>query len=141
MPLLSSCPAPQQPSSKASTTTPQSSNKDSLSTLPGFLLQCQRVDEAGQERRHDLQYLIVSTGERGVMTGGMKRVLVWQGEQVDGREYRYRQVEGTFSQPNGVVCQHMLSWARHVTRSCSGDLVELYCGNGNFTVALADNFG
>lgn len=64
-----------------------------------------------------------------------------QGEQVDGRKYRYKQVEGTFSQPNGVVCQHMLTWARQVTGSCSGDLVELYCGNGNFTVALADNFG
>ena len=37
--------------------------------------------------------------------------------------------------------QHMLSWARSVTAdSASGDLLELYCGNGNFTVALAPNF-
>ena len=35
----------------------------------------------------------------------------------------------------------MLTWAREVTRdSRDGDLVELYCGNGNFTVALAENF-
>eukprot|EP00884_Botryococcus_braunii_P023337 jgi/Botrbrau1/9688/Bobra.0201s0019.2 len=59
---------------------------------------------------------------------------------VEGKQFRYRQVEGSFSQPNGIVCQHMLTWARDVTRGCTGDLVELYCGNGNFTVALADNF-
>jgi len=51
------------------------------------------------------------------------------------------QVESTFSQPNGEVCGKMLAWARDVTRGCEeGDLLELYCGNGNFTIALADNF-
>ena len=35
----------------------------------------------------------------------------------------------------------MLAWAREVTRgSQDHDLVELYCGNGNFTIALAENF-
>ena len=37
--------------------------------------------------------------------------------------------------------QNMLSWARSVTDgSGEHDLLELYCGNGNFTVALAPNF-
>lgn len=58
-----------------------------------------------------------------------------------GQTLNYIQVEGAFSQPNGRVCQHMLSWARSVTLgSTKGDLLELYCGNGNFTVALAQNF-
>ncbi|GFR51653.1 hypothetical protein Agub_g14085, partial [Astrephomene gubernaculifera] len=35
---------------------------------------------------------------------------------VAGREYVQKQVEGAFSQPNGAVCQHMLSWAVEVTR-------------------------
>ena len=34
----------------------------------------------------------------------------------------------------------MLGWAKEVTQPFSGDLVELYCGNGNFTCVLADNF-
>lgn len=50
---------------------------------------------------------------------------------VNGRDFTYRQNEGAFSQPNGVVCQHMLSWAQRVTAGSPGDLLELYCGNGN----------
>ena len=38
------------------------------------------------------------------------------------------------------MCQHMLSWAIQATKGCGRDLLELYCGNGNFTVALSSNF-
>lgn len=34
----------------------------------------------------------------------------------------------------------MLFWAQQVTTYCKGDLIELYCGNGNFSIALAQNF-
>jgi tRNA (uracil-5-)-methyltransferase len=34
----------------------------------------------------------------------------------------------------------MLNWAVDVTKGSSGDLLELYCGNGNFTLPLAQNF-
>jgi tRNA (uracil-5-)-methyltransferase len=34
----------------------------------------------------------------------------------------------------------MLSWAKKTTENDGGDLIELYCGNGNFSIALADNF-
>jgi tRNA (uracil-5-)-methyltransferase len=51
------------------------------------------------------------------------------------------QVEGAFSQPNGGMCEKMLTWAKKVTRGSSEhDMLELYCGNGNFTIALAPNF-
>ena len=49
-------------------------------------------------------------------------------------------MEGAFSQPNGQVCAKMLGWALDVTRGSEGDLLELYCGNANFTVPLAQNF-
>lgn len=51
-----------------------------------------------------------------------------------------RQIEGGFAQPNGIMCQHMLSWAIQATQGRGKGLLELYCGNGNFTVALANNF-
>jgi hypothetical protein len=35
----------------------------------------------------------------------------------------------------------MLGWARARAAGIGGDLLELYCGNGNFTVALAPLFG
>ncbi|MDX9884456.1 tRNA (uridine(54)-C5)-methyltransferase TrmA [Thauera sp.] len=66
---------------------------------------------------------------------------------VDGQRLRFQQFEGSFTQPNGEVNQHMLGWARAQAKRVGarpqgpGDLLELYCGNGNFTVALAPLFG
>ncbi|UIP27818.1 tRNA (uridine(54)-C5)-methyltransferase TrmA [Photobacterium sp. TLY01] len=52
----------------------------------------------------------------------------------------YQQVENSFTQPNGEVAQKMLAWAVDCTQDSEGDLLELYCGNGNFSLALAKNF-
>lgn len=57
---------------------------------------------------------------------------------VDGKAFRYQQIENSFTQPNPYVAQHMLHWARSVSGKSDGDLIELYCGNGNFSIALAD---
>ncbi|MFB6328735.1 tRNA (uridine(54)-C5)-methyltransferase TrmA [Pantoea deleyi] len=59
---------------------------------------------------------------------------------VAGREIIYRQVENSFTQPNAAMNIQMLEWALDVTRDSQGDLLELYCGNGNFSLALARNF-
>lgn len=59
---------------------------------------------------------------------------------VDGRQLHYQQVESGFTQPNAEVNERMLNWAVEATRGSPGDLLELYCGNGNFTLALAGNF-
>jgi tRNA (uracil-5-)-methyltransferase len=59
---------------------------------------------------------------------------------VNGRELIYKQVENSFTQPNAVINQHMLEWAIKASQSATGDLLELYCGNGNFSLALANNF-
>lgn len=56
---------------------------------------------------------------------------------VAGRSFRYRQPEGAFTQPNGVVCEKMLNWAFEALGERDDDLLELYCGNGNFTLPLA----
>lgn len=60
--------------------------------------------------------------------------------QIAGKNYHYQQVETGFTQPNARVNQKMLSWAVEHSTQCQGDLLELYCGNGNFTCALAQNF-
>ncbi|HQR59429.1 MAG TPA: tRNA (uridine(54)-C5)-methyltransferase TrmA [Azonexus sp.] len=61
--------------------------------------------------------------------------------ELNGRHLRYQQVEGSFTQPNGGVNRQMLGWACAQAASLGGDLLELYCGNGNFTMALAPLFG
>lgn len=59
---------------------------------------------------------------------------------VAGREYTYQQVEASFTQPNAAICTAMLSWAVENSKGLGGDLLELYCGNGNFTLPLSQNF-
>jgi hypothetical protein len=58
------------------------------------------------------------------------------GEASLGR-YVWRQAEGGFSQPNAAVCTKMLEFALSCTEGepfASTDLLELHCGNANFTV-------
>ncbi|WP_101757104.1 tRNA (uridine(54)-C5)-methyltransferase TrmA [Oceanicoccus sp. KOV_DT_Chl] len=59
---------------------------------------------------------------------------------VANKQYHFQQVENSFTQPNASVNQKMLQWALQHSANLGGDLVELYCGNGNFTVVLAQNF-
>lgn len=59
---------------------------------------------------------------------------------VEQRSLRYQQIENSFTQPNGEVNQHMLNWACSIAKNLSDDLLELYCGNGNFSLALAPHF-
>lgn len=59
---------------------------------------------------------------------------------VDGETFHYQQVEASFTQPNARICEDMLSWATSCASNLSGDLLELYCGNGNFTIPLSRHF-
>lgn len=61
--------------------------------------------------------------------------------QVNSQTIHYFQTEGAFSQPNAKVCEKMLEWSLRMTSdSHDHDLLELYCGGGTFTAALAKNF-
>jgi len=60
--------------------------------------------------------------------------------QVFDRTYKYKQVESSFTQPNAQVCKKMLEWACHAAEQSDKDLLELYCGNGNFTLPLSTKF-
>ena len=60
--------------------------------------------------------------------------------KVNGSTLCYQQVENSFTQPNSTINIKMLEWAQQHVKQFSGDLLELYCGNGNFTIALAPYF-
>lgn len=62
--------------------------------------------------------------------------------RIESRDHYYLyQTEGAFSQPNAKVCEQMINWClRHTADSHDQDLLELYCGGGTFTLALAGNF-
>ena len=71
----------------------------------------------------------------------LSRDFVIEKIKVDGRHYQYEQQENSFSQPNAHINQAMLAWvaAYFAVRdnNTNEDFIELYCGNGNFTLPLA----
>jgi tRNA (uracil-5-)-methyltransferase len=114
-----------------------------LTTLSGdaLITLCyhRKLDEAWQAEAGQLaaelgvSLIGRSRGQRLVIG----RDYVQESLRVAGRTYSYRQPEGAFTQPNGVVCQKMLQWAFDALGTRDDDLLELYCGNGNFTLPLA----
>ncbi len=70
----------------------------------------------------------------------LERDFVLEKLHINGRPYTFKQVENSFTQPNAVVCQHMIEWALDASSGAGGDMVEFYCGAGTFTLPLAQNF-
>ncbi len=60
--------------------------------------------------------------------------------EVENRLWLYQQIENSFTQPNATANQKMLEWACNQVSESDGDLLELYCGNGNFTLPLSRHF-
>lgn len=72
---------------------------------------------------------------------------------VKNKTYTYHQQENSFTQPNADINSKMIAWVSDCLASTSTskstpttttdqtlDLLELYCGNGNFTIPLAQFF-
>ena len=59
---------------------------------------------------------------------------------VNGRHYQFRHIENSFTQPNAKVNCRMIEWALSVCENTSGDLLEMYCGAGNFSLPMASQF-
>ncbi|KFZ30499.1 tRNA (uracil-5-)-methyltransferase [Pseudidiomarina salinarum] len=59
---------------------------------------------------------------------------------INNQPFHFQQVENSFTQPNAAVNTSMIEWALAATADSQGDLLELYCGNGNFSLPLAQNF-
>lgn len=58
---------------------------------------------------------------------------------VDAKPFTFHILEGGFSQPNRVMNTHMINWVYSHLKDCR-DLLELYCGYGNFTIPLSQKF-
>lgn len=58
---------------------------------------------------------------------------------IEGKRYCYHIIEGGFSQPNRLMNQQMIAWVLRHLEGCQ-DLLELYCGYGNFTIPLSQKF-
>lgn len=123
---------------------------DFLSTLSGeilvSLLYHKLLDEQWQLQATQLQKSLTKQFNINFIGRAKKQKIdidkdfVTETLTVNGHNYHYLQIENAFTQPNAKVAIKMLEWAQDVTTHCEGDLLELYCGNGNFSIALAKNF-
>ncbi len=59
---------------------------------------------------------------------------------VNGNKYRYQIYENSFIQPNCAVNAKMIGWVKSNLIGKKNDLLEAYCGHGNFTIALSSEF-
>ena len=95
-------------------------------------------ERAAQALAASLKAVIVGRSRRQKCV--IERDYVVEEFEVQGRRYRYRQYEQSFVQPNARVNVSMLDWACTQSAQLDGDLLELYCGNGNFTLPLSRHF-
>lgn len=121
---------------------------DYLSTQSGkiiaSLLYHRKLDDVWQQRAEQLRDELRAQGFDLQLIGrASKTKIMLDQDYVDevlpvaGRDMIYRQVENSFTQPNAAMNVQMLEWALAVTAGSKGDLLELYCGNGNFAGAGA----
>ena len=60
---------------------------------------------------------------------------------INSEVFSYHQQENSFTQPNASINCKMIEWVlAHFTNHNQQDLLELYCGNGNFTIPLSRQF-
>lgn len=126
---------------------------DYLSTLSEkilvTLLYHKPLDEAWQSAAQNLKIQLEQQGFSVDIIGrAAKQKICLDKDYIDeklninGKDYIYRQIENSFTQPNAEINRKMLAWAIDCTANLpiEEDLLELYCGNGNFSIALAQNF-
>lgn len=123
---------------------------DFLSTLSGeilvSLLYHKKLDDVWKEEATklkeelSLKYKMNLIGRARKQKIDLEKDYVIEKLELTSGSLFYKQIENSFTQPNANVAIKMLEWAIDVTRNSKGDLLELYCGNGNFSIALASNF-
>ncbi len=122
-----------------------------LSTLAGeslvTVIYHRKLDEEWErEARKMLARLQTSYPGLSLIGRSRKQKIVlgrnWVTEEltINGETFRYNQYEQAFTQPNGQVNISMIEWACARADALGGDLLELYCGNGNFTLPLSRHF-
>jgi tRNA (uracil-5-)-methyltransferase len=88
------------------------------------------------EKKHNIKIIGRSRKQKIVLSSDY----ITEELVVNNKKYYYTQYESSFTQPNPFVNQKMLEWAENNSKNNGKDLLELYCGNGNFTMVLSKNF-
>ena len=106
------------------------------------LLYHRRLDEAWQEKATKIAntlgiYIIGRSRKQKVVIG---QDYITETLHIKEKEYQFNYIENSFTQPNPRVNEQMIAWAMENFKDAQGDLLELYCGAGNFTIPFAKIF-
>jgi tRNA (uracil-5-)-methyltransferase len=124
---------------------------DYLSALSGelviSLLYHRQLDEDWEQHARQLKGTLELTFKKVNIIGRARKQKIIIGHDyvieklpVNGREFVFKHIENSFTQPNAKVNCNMIEWALACVSPLSGDLLEMYCGAGNFSLPLALHF-
>jgi tRNA (uracil-5-)-methyltransferase len=127
---------------------------DYLTTMKGeliiSLLYHKPLDEYWLKEAHNLAETLIPSQQVNIIGRARKQKIIIGNDfvteklQVNGNDYSFKHIENSFTQPNAVVNCKMIDWAIDASKTKDDeqkvDLLELYCGLGNFTIPLAANF-
>jgi len=106
------------------------------------LLYHRKLDETWKEQAEkmakDLNISLIGRARKQKIVIG--KDYVTETLHIKDEVYRFRYIENSFSQPNPRVNEKMITWALSQFEGVDGDLLELYCGAGNFTIPFAKLF-
>ena len=106
------------------------------------LLYHKRLDESWQvlakEIADDLGIYIIGRSRKQKVIIGQDYVT--ETLAIGDEKYIFNHIENSFTQPNPRVNEQMIKWAMQKFTTAKGDLLELYCGAGNFTIPFANIF-
>jgi len=106
------------------------------------LLYHRRLDDEWQEKATKIAnelgiYIIGRSRKQKVIVG---QDYITETLEIDKKIYKFNHIENSFTQPNPRVNEQMVSWAMEKFSLVENDLLELYCGAGNFTIPFANIF-
>ena len=95
-------------------------------------------EELAKEIANELNIYIIGRSRKQKVIVGQDYVT--EKLTIDDKEYSFNHIENSFTQPNPRVNEQMVSWAMKNLPNVDDDLLELYCGAGNFTIPFATKF-
>ncbi|MDQ7045964.1 MAG: tRNA (uridine(54)-C5)-methyltransferase TrmA [Sulfurimonas sp.] len=106
------------------------------------LLYHRKLGDAWQEKANEIArelniYIIGRSRKQKVIVG---QDYIIESLSIHNKEYKSKHIENSFTQPNAKVNEKMIEWALDNFSGIQGDLLELYCGAGNFTIPFAGQF-
>ncbi|MEA3371626.1 MAG: tRNA (uridine(54)-C5)-methyltransferase TrmA [Campylobacterota bacterium] len=106
------------------------------------LIYHRRLDEEWQTKASKIAeelgiYIIGRSRKQKVVIG---QDYVTESLNIEKQNYKFKHIENSFTQPNPRVNEEMISWGIKHFKDAKGDLLELYCGAGNFTIPFAKIF-